>query len=1088
MSLFSRSRRLELLFWISLVSVFAPVALDYSFGTKLGASLPIRLDGDQVWIAHALDEPNGKTREIQLPQDIRRDPLLSASRSWLFSTTLDVAKIKTLKKPALVLGRIGDSDVVRLGRCEVGRTGITEAGEQNGWWWGILRYYDIPANCVDELRTPSAVLSVEVHKWGGPSFGIFGGPLGIGESERVFRYASLNEISRFGSLGVFGILLFWAVGLYYLFVYLLAPGRAYHGIFGLCCMAVGTFVFITSTILYRYTSNSTLVMKLNFLSAAASSYLLVLFLRARFGLIRRWIIWAAAIGGVLAGGMGLLQGTLDGVYSVYEKWFAFFLVVYVLAYFEFLIATIRNRRRDTWIYLVGFSILILTCLHDIIVTYQGADRPYLISNGFVIILAAVAAALAKESADAYQHVEEQVSERTKDLGTALNQLRALEKMKERFFANISHDFKTPVTVALGSIEDAKRAPAEGGGKAVAPTLLPAERSLHQLLGMIQDLLDTVKAESGTLKMLWETAKPAELLREWIQPYEVLCERKGITLELDVSGCGELKVPMDVSKLRRVIDNLLSNAVKFTDRRQDANRRNHPTGIVQVTLRTDDARFYIEISDSGIGIPEDEKDKIFDRYYQSSRTSLKDHGGSGIGLSFAKEMVDLHNGTISVVKSDFGGAKFIVAMPLAQDVEVTGEHEVMPGIADEVLRGSLDVAYPPEQPRKIDPTRPTVLSAEDNPEVAQILVTALQDEFNVYFAPNGQKAWEKLRAQPFDCLITDIVMPQMRGDELVEKIRADSKLAGLPVIVVSSHQEETLTATVLRSGANDYVNKPFNRDILLARVRTQIEAHKTADWIAKNEKVIELGFLAGGMAHQIRNGLANLKNQVEAQQKMADELLTLASEMPAERRAKIEERLKKSQGGIGRATDRIERLTDAVKTYSTGSVQQTLINLKDSADLALELHADLIKKRAVRVEISGLENIHIQGYSAFHEVFVNLIGNAIGAVKDDGSGVVRVVGKDLGEEVEITVSDNGMGIKPEILPRLCRPFFTTKTPGEGWGLGLYVVRDVVEGQHRGKLTIASEGEEKGATFTVRVPKKAPEPTSQPEVIIHGVTVS
>ncbi|MFH1263744.1 MAG: ATP-binding protein [Pseudomonadota bacterium] len=711
--------------------------------------------------------------------------------------------------------------------------------------------------------------------------------------------------------------------------------------------------------------------------------------------------------------------------------------------------------------------------------------PWFLPFGFAVMLSATALALAKEYGDAFLHVEQQVDARTKDLGMALDRLRAMEKMKERFFANVSHDFKTPITIALGAVEEL----ASEMRDLVGEKLKPVDRSLRRLLDMITTMLDTLKAESGTLKLDWKLVHPAELLSGWAEPFRLLCAQKGIEFQVDTYGFENLKIPMDPPKIERVIDNLLSNAIKFTDRRVvPADRKNHPTPIIKVSMRTDSARAYFEVSDSGIGIPPAERDKIFDRYYQSSRTSLKEHGGSGIGLSFVKEMAELHNGKVSVVESEFGGSKFVVALPLSQDVEIIAEASVDDPSRKSVLHGTLDVAYPRERPEKTQEGRPTLLVAEDNPEVAQIVFTALADEYNVHFAPDGKKALERLKSEPFDALVTDIMMPQMRGDELVEAARKSPKLQALPIIMLSSHDDEETITRLLRGGANDYVTKPFRREILLARVRAQIEAHKTAEWIANNEKVIELGYLAGGMAHQIRNGINQLVNNVKFQRAMAADLIARMQKASPEEAAKLQEKLDATSAVIDRAMERIRTLVDAVRTYSSGSKQRTEINLADSIELAKSLHADKIKLKGVAVELFGTEGVKLLGYASFHEILVNLIGNAIEACPSDGAGKIIVKGRDLGAEFELSIRDNGAGIKPETLPNLCRPFFTTKSPTEGTGLGLYIVRSIVEGQHGGTLTVASDGVGKGATFTIRIPKEAPEPITNPEVSLHGIDVS
>jgi signal transduction histidine kinase len=293
---------------------------------------------------------------------------------------------------------------------------------------------------------------------------------------------------------------------------------------------------------------------------------------------------------------------------------------------------------------------------------------------------------------------------------------------------------------------------------------------------------------------------------------------------------------------------------------------------------------------------------------------------------------------------------------------------------------------------------------------------------------------------------------------------------------------------LQTGANDYVTKPFRREILVARVKSQIQAHKTSEWIANNEKVIELGYLAGGMAHQIRNGLNQLKNQVTYQRQVAQSLLERLGGTTSEEALGLKEKLKMTGEIADRAMNRIESLTESVRTYSSGSKHKTELKVADSIELAKTLHADAIKKKGVEIETFGVESLRFLGYSSFHEILVNLLGNAIDACPADAKGRIIIKGRDLGAEFELSVRDNGAGIAPEVLPNLCRPFFTTKPPTEGTGLGLYIVRSIVEGQHAGKLTIASDGAGQGAMFTIRIPKDVPEPSTDPEVRLHGIKVS
>lgn len=1064
---------IEIVFWFSLLTLIVPRIVYEHYDRSLRESLDAAAVGP-AWTAHGAGMDG---QVVRVPHDYEKLFAKGFDRIRL-ETTVQRAAVARLHAPALFLGRIADSDEVRLDGCLVGKTGLDAKNAQKGWWWGVLRNYPIPEACLGGAPGSDYRLSVTVYKWGGPSFGIYSGPVGIGEADALADLTQNLDLLQYGTTFLYGLMIL-AVGLYYLFIFLLIPAKRYNGVYSACAMAIGIFLLATSTYPYRWSGTAENVMRINLLSASLVSFSLVLFLAERLNVIPRWVTYFSGISSVVLGTVGSLRSSLNGIYQVYQIWFPFFLLSFFIA-LGFTVSRLRAvKLNDSWRYLLALAIFTVACLHDVFTTVAGLGWPYLVSYGFVGLLGTVSLTLAKESADAFLHVEAQVQDRTRDLALALDQLRSLDKMKERFFANISHDFKTPIAVALGTLEEMKN-------KISAISLrdfLPAERSLSQLLRMVGDILDVVKAESGTLRIDWKRAKPAELLAEWADSYRILCDKKGLTLKLEIDGFEGLVVPMDVPKVHRAVENVVSNAIKFTE--ADPRRAN----VVEIRLRCDDARVYVDVSDSGMGIPAADRDKVFDRYYQSSNVSLKNYGGSGIGLSFVKEVLESMNGDVTLAESAYGGSRFTLSLPLSQDVEITGEY--LSSNAKEVqatLRGSLDVAYPAERPKKEENGRARVLFAEDNPEVAHVIHQALSDDYNLHFASNGARALDRAKEEPFDCVLTDVIMPVMRGDELVPKLRVEALDRNVPIIVLSSQGDEDTVTELLKNGANDFVVKPFRREILRARVHAQIMAHRTSRWIAQNEKVIELGFLAGGMAHQIRNGLHNLKNQVHYQEKLAESLLTDATNLPEEQQQKLRKNLDRSKDAAKRALDRIEGLTDSVRTYSTGSQQAAEIKVRDSIDLALALHEERIRQNGVLVEKRGVDGLAFLGYASFHEVLVNLIGNAIDACPAGGTGRIELTGREDGAFIELRIRDNGSGIEAASLSRLFAPFFTTKPPEQGTGLGLYVARDVIEGQHKGALTVESQGAGLGATFTIRVPKVAPKAVHDAEVLVHNVSVS
>lgn len=1076
------TKTINLIFYIVLFLFFSPVVILTYLENKILKKIEVSVLSEN-WKLFDGHSDSLILENINLPKDLAN--VVSAQKEgkkWVLKKNISKKYLEKFSDPLLFFGKIGDSDVVTVGKCEVGRTGVTPSGQRDGWWWWVGRYYSLPKNCLGDWEGSEIPIQIEIYKWAGPpTSGIFQGPVGVGEKNETLRIGKLIEWIRFELISIFGGVFILGVALYYGFVFLLTPQKIYYGIFSLASFFTGVFNFFQSSLPYQVLGDSRFTLLLNIIFAALSSSFIIYFLCLQFKISIN-LFRISIFGGIIAFVSAISIPTFVGSFKVYFTWFPFLIVLFMVAFFCVLKSYKKSRLPYQMKYVIGYSLFIITCFIDIASTLTNWLSFYLIPYGFIAFFMAVSWALAEESADAFHNVEVKVTERTQDLAAAMDQLKGLEKMKERFFANVSHDFKTPLAVALGSIDEIK------SKKSSAPpeetrALFAAERSLTQLHGMINDLLDTVKSESGTLKMHWEKAPLAQLLQEWTLAYEVLCKQKNLKLVCVAQNLNALMVPMDVSKIQRCLQNLISNAIKFTSAAPEK------ANTIEVRLSTSASHATLEVSDSGMGIPEDEKSKIFDRYFQSSKTQLKEHGGSGIGLSFVKEMMDLHNGTIEVKNSVFGGTTFVLNLPLSQNVEIVGTYSLEEKIQmKEVLKGSLDVVYPPENPSEEIEGLSRILIAEDNPEVAQTVYQALKTEYNIYFAVNGVEALKKIHTHKFDLLLTDIGMPQMRGDELVEEVRKIPHYKDLPIVVLSSFGDDDTILSLLERGASDYVTKPFRRGILKGRINAQLERHKTSRWIAQNEKVIEMGVLASGMAHQIRNGLQSLKNQFTFLKTTSDKLLGEVLTFEVEKKKRTQERLNQSTSLIDSALNRIERLTESINTYSSGSKQSVEIKLKDSISLALALQEDEIKKTGVSVVVNpNVEHQKFMGYATFHEVIMNLISNAIAACAHDGSGKIEVDAFEDAQYVLVHVKDNGKGIAPHLIDKLCQPFFTTKAPGEGTGLGLYIVRDIVEGQHNGKLTILSEGEGKGAEFKIQIPKTAQAPVTNPEIEIHNVKV-
>jgi signal transduction histidine kinase len=1041
----------ELVFWIVIIFAFMPYLAHLIFEKNLGENI-VQNDFGRSWTLIAGDSE----QLIDLPRDLRTDlSIQNYPKKWSLKKKFLKNSFTNLLNPAVILGRIGDSDTVVINDCNIGSTGLTNENKIKGWWWGQLRVYQIPEVCLDEFEDVNVEITITSNSIANQ--GVFAGPLGIASYNDIKTQASILEFFRYYIFAVYGILLA-AVGIYYLFVYLLVSSRSYNGIFALCAISTGLFEIMVSTVLYRYVPYTTSLMKLNFFSACAVACTFIWFAKKRLNVVvsknflKTFVVITAFFFSV-----ALYKNNFIEVTKIYQLWFPIFLLFFLATFVSFLKRWLKEKKPEEWRYLLAFSIFIFTCFYDVFASIIIHNKPYLVPYGFMVLLSTVALSLAKEAADAFLFVEVQVGERTKDLSSALEQLKGLEKMKERFFANVSHDLKTPITIALGAIEDAK-----GQFKTtIGRVLEPADRSLRRLQDMVMSILDNVKAESGTLALEWKSVKVGEFLKNVVEPYQSLCEREGVTLKYSASGFEGLSVPMDPTKMDRVIENLLSNAVKFTKK----TTRNQK--IIEVSMKTDQSKLYIHIDDSGIGIPEGERQKVFERFFQSSITNLREHGGSGIGLSFVTEMVALHNGKVYADESPFHGTRMTIELPLSQSIDNLQSYRIE-ATNPKVLRGSLDVEYPPTTPEKLNAARMTLLVAEDNPEVAQIVYATLKDQYNVYFAENGKRALALLNTQKFDCIISDIEMPEMTGDEFVEAARKDNQWKSVPIIMLSSHGDDDTIVKLLNLGANDYVQKPFRREILLSRIQAQINAYRGTTWNTKMEKLQELGQLVSGIGHQGKNRIGRIGSNFPLLIKIAKDLAKKLETTQPEEAKRLGEKVEALGGLIGKGYEQTLDLFKAIDRYASGSDQKSLISIEEVFSDTLTLLEEKIQSKNIAVRVSDLKNISFEGYNEFREAILNIVSNAVDAVaKDVGAITIHAESKDNG--IFISIADNGCGIAKENLGHVFEPFFTSKQVGQGTGLGLYLARDAIELKNQGKLSITSKGAGQGVTVNITVPK-------------------
>jgi signal transduction histidine kinase/CheY-like chemotaxis protein len=390
------------------------------------------------------------------------------------------------------------------------------------------------------------------------------------------------------------------------------------------------------------------------------------------------------------------------------------------------------------------------------------------------------------------------------------QLAALDQAKTMFFANISHEFRTPLTLLLGPVEDLL-AEQDGLREDHRERIHMIHRNTLRLLKLVNTLLDFSRAEAGRMRPRFEPVDLAALTTELTSLFQVPVERGGLRLSTD---CPPLPRPVlvDPDMWEKITLNLLSNAFKFTLR-----------GEIRVSLDAVGDHVRLVVSDTGVGIPAEELPRLFDRFHRVSGAAARSGEGSGIGLSLVRELVQLHGGTIEVDSTVEAGSAFSVLLPFAPDQPADapaapfqdGEPRASHAFVQEAL------SWTPQTSAEQD-AGPEVLIVDDNADMRAFLMRVLSPHWRVRGVADGRQALEAIgRAAP-DLVLSDVMMPHLDGFGLLEALRADEDTRHIPLIMISARAGQEAAVEGLDAGADDYLIKPFTTAELVARVRTHLE--------------------------------------------------------------------------------------------------------------------------------------------------------------------------------------------------------------------------------------------------------------------------
>ncbi|MBC6951109.1 hybrid sensor histidine kinase/response regulator [candidate division KSB1 bacterium] len=411
-------------------------------------------------------------------------------------------------------------------------------------------------------------------------------------------------------------------------------------------------------------------------------------------------------------------------------------------------------------------------------------------------------------------------------------LKELDTLKSRFFANLSHEFRTPLTLILGPVEQIL---SEVLDEKVRMKLRLVHANGQRLLALINQLLDLSKLESGKMQLRAAPGNPVEFLQRLTVAFAPLAERKQITLRFEAKARA-LELYFDRDKMEKIFSNLLSNAIKFTPEGGSVIVECGLGNAERVSAIRNPKSAIINVRDTGIGIPAEKLPHIFDRFYQANTSSTREFEGTGIGLALVKELVELHHGKISVASAEVKGATFTVRLPLGKDhlapeeiLEVSEQYSSVTGEQSSVVSDQYSVMREGEEREAKSEGRiatsgeqsDLVLLVEDHAELRRYLRQELEPAYRVLEAADGEAGWQMAVETIPDLVICDVMMPKMNGYEFCSRLKTDEHTSHVPVILLTAKAGTDDKVAGLETGADDYLSKPFAAKELLARVKNLI---------------------------------------------------------------------------------------------------------------------------------------------------------------------------------------------------------------------------------------------------------------------------
>jgi signal transduction histidine kinase len=700
------------------------------------------------------------------------------------------------------------------------------------------------------------------------------------------------------------------------------------------------------------------------------------------------------------------------------------------------------------------------------------DPPY---RDFLELAAAqVAAAIA--NADAYE------SERHR-----ADALLQLDRAKTEFIANVSHEFRTPLTLMLGPLADMLSAPGAVQGRQ-RDVVESVSRNARRLLKLVNNLLQFSRLEAGRAEPHLQATDLVGLTNDVASMFRAAIEGAGLSLVVDCEPL-DAAVPVDRQMWETIVANLLSNAFKFTF-----------SGRITVRLRQENGAVVLSVRDTGTGIARADLPRLFDRFHRGTNLRGRTFEGSGIGLALVRELVKLHGGSIDVTSEEGQGATFRVVVPITVSVAFPEPDDDRRYVTEEYVAEAeqwLPLDGPPASTPEVTAAR--ILLVDDNADLRRYVSDLLGADYTVVTVPTAADALRALATNTFHLVITDVMLPGLDGFGLVHRLRRDPATALIPIVMLSARDGEDARIEGIAAGVDDYIVKPFSGGELRARVRNYLALAKARQQrsLIDHERRVE----AESNESRLTTALAELEASHEAlrrvDQHKSEFLATLGHELrtplaPIRTATEIlrlsgpeNERQRWARSVLERQVRFLASLVDDlldVTRIARGKIflQRAPVDISEIVQTAVEANRTLIDGYRHRLEVSIESAIVVNGDRLrLVQVISNLLNNA--AKYTDSGGTLRISATVRGSDAVITVADDGVGMTPELVDKVFELFMQGDRSHErtqaGLGIGLTLARRLVE-LHGGTIAASSEGLGRGSEFVVTLPTIAAGPPEPP----------